>query len=222
METITVPALVSYPPAPCNGGSQITHRAGAHVWQPKIDDRRVAIHALTGTIYNQYGALSVAHAQAEKFAEAMDTIRCKAIRAAMRIPDIGGDLWLDAGIMEYRHDMMRGCIVVFDLMSFTMRFDDRRAFLEELFTPMPMATEIVAHRECYGLNRVWLINQWEGYGTTICNPPVNLWPLLQKENEAIGRKFYEGVVAKRRDSLYPRCYKAKQTVTCWVKHRFDQ
>lgn len=220
METIETPVLVSYPPAPCNGGSQICQRAGAHVWQPKIDDRRVAIHPLTGTIFNQYGSLSVAHAQPEKFAPALDELRCIAVKVAMQFVD--RDLWLDCGIMEYRHDMMRGCIIVFDLMDFTMTFDERRSWLEERFNVLPAATEIVAHRETYGLNRVWLINQWEGYGDTICNPPVNLWSFLQEENKAIGRKFYEGVVAKRRDSRYPLCHKAKQTVTCWVKHRFDQ
>jgi hypothetical protein len=51
---------------------------------------------------------------------------------------------------------------------------------------------------------------------------AKVWKLLQDGNATIGRKFYEGVVAKRRDAGYPVCTRAKQKTHLWIKHRFDQ
>jgi len=45
---------------------------------------------------------------------------------------------------------------------------------------------------------------------------------LQSQNRRLGHKFFEGMVAKRRDSLYQFGTRAKQECPEWVKHRFDQ
>jgi hypothetical protein len=212
---LTVPTLRCYPPAPLNGGAltDAPPKIGAWVWEPKVDDRRVAIHTPTRTIWNQYGKLSVAMAQAEKFKTALDILEEHG-RAMAHVP--GQPLeWLDAGLMEYRNDMMRGSIIVFDLMG-GGALHERRAKLEAVFPILPSACELVG---CEAANdTVFLIDQYEGGDAT----GLTLYRNLQVQNLAVGAKFYEGVVAKRLDSPYPNFQRSKQSTPHWIKHRFDQ
>jgi hypothetical protein len=113
---------ICLPPAPLNGGpldESTPPKVGRWAWHPKIDDRRVVIHAPSRTIWNQYGQLSVAQ-DSEKFEPALDRLEQLSFAAE----------WLDAGLMEYRHDMMRGTIVIFDLIT-DGPFEERRAMLED-------------------------------------------------------------------------------------------
>jgi hypothetical protein len=180
---------ICLPPAPLNGGpldESTPPKVGRWVWHPKVDDRRVVIHTPTRTIWNQYGQLSVAQ-DSEKFELALDRLERVAFAAE----------WLDAGLMEYRHDMMRGTIVVFDLIA-DGTFEERRLTLELIFGDT-------------------LIPQ---YGHELGK---TLYAACAEQNAKLGRKFYEGVVAKRLGSHYPqRCQRAKTANADWIKHRFDQ
>jgi ATP-dependent DNA ligase len=213
MITATTPALIGYPPAPTNGGAlqYALPKIGDWAWEPKVDDRRVAIHAPTQTIYNQYGELSIADRQPDKFKAALETLS---------FASYGGFEWLDCGLMEYRHDMMRGCIIVFDIMANNAALDYRRAILEatfDAFSALPLASALLAGGPVH--DRVFLINQWRNGDTAV---PLKLEYTLKHENAKIGRKFYEGLVAKRTDGIYPIGTRAKQKTHLWVKHRFDQ
>lgn len=208
------PSLICYPPAPMNGGplnESTPAKVGTWVWQPKPDDRRVVIHTPTRTIWNQYGQLSVAH-DSGKFEAALDRLRTVSFFAE----------WLDAGLMEYRNDMMRGCIIVFDLIERDLTFDERRERLAVTFEPLPWATELVGTAE--GRNHVYLIPQWcpDRYVGGNGVHPLDLYDRLKNENARLDRKFYEGLVAKRADSLYQFGNRAKQPTADWIKHRFDQ
>jgi hypothetical protein len=213
MITIPRPNLICYPPAPLNGGSleSAPAKVGTWIWQPKPDDRRVVIHTPSRTIWNQYGQLSVAN-DSEKFEVALDRLENVSFFAE----------WLDAGLMEYRNDMMRGCIIVFDLIERGLTSDERRERLAVTFDPLPWATELVGTAEAR--NQVYLIPQWcpdryvGGFGVH----PMELYDRLKNENAQLDRKFYEGLVAKRADSLYPFGNRPKQQTADWIKHRFDQ
>lgn len=210
MITSTIPALIGYPPAPTNGGPLVhaLPKIGDWAWEPKVDDRRVAIHAPTQTIYNQYGELSIADRQPDKFKTALETLA---------FASYGGFEWLDCGLMEYRHDMMRGCIIVFDIMANNAALEYRRAILEAAFDALPLASVLLAGGSVH--DRVFLINQWRNGDTAV---PLKLEYTLKHENAKIGRKFYEGLVAKRADGIYPLGTRAKQKTHLWIKHRFDQ
>lgn len=95
-----------YLPAPINGGPLDTAppKIGEWAWQPKVDDWRAKLHVPSQTLWNQYGKLSTV-AQQGKLNVALGWIALHAPKAVE---------WLDCGIMENRHDLMRGCIVVFD------------------------------------------------------------------------------------------------------------
>jgi hypothetical protein len=198
---------ICLPPAPLNGGpldESTPPKVGQWIWQPKVDDRRVVIHTPSRTIWNQYGQLSVAQ-DSEKFEKALDKLALMSFAAE----------WLDAGLMEYRHDMMRGTIVVFDLIG-DGTHEERRLTLELLLgNGLWWATECVG--QPLANDQVWLIPQFgHELGKT-------LYAACAEQNAKLGRKFYEGVVAKRLGSHYPqRCQHAKTKCADWIKHRFDQ
>lgn len=198
---------ICLPPAPSNGGD-LAHapaKIGDWVWQPKVDDWRCVIHAPTSTVWNQYGKLSSVAAQ-NKLKAALWQLRSIDIACA-------GLEWLDAGIMENRHDMMRGSIVVFDVMTADGDYDERRAVLASVLEPLPWATDLDAINS---RDKVYLVNDWYG-------DPLQFWYTLKHQNAKLGRKFYEGCVAKRVAAGYPMTGFNPKTVTPhWVKHRHDQ
>lgn len=197
--------MICFPPAALNGGKLDTAppKVGEWVWQPKVDDWRGVIHTPTGTVWNQYGQRS---SITDKFTVALDRLKTTSFAAE----------WLDIGMMEQRNAMMRGSIVVFDLISLSRTFTERRAHLQAMFDVMPLATILVG-RPDLAHDCVYLTAQVEGEaaGRSIYNS-------LQLQNEALNRKFYEGVVAKRADSLYTFGRRPKQVTPDWIKHRFDQ
>ena len=216
--TATTPKLICFPPAALNGGPLDTAppKVGQWAWQPKIDDRRVVIHVPSRTIWNQYGQLSVAQ-DSQKFEGALDALQ--------RESDNSSSLeWLDCGLMEYLNDMMRGCIVIFDMIIPEIPFDLRRGMLQTAVFHSAQMGVLPPDMDTMLLNcgrvirdEVFLINQWPNGANKI-----DSYNALKAQNERIGRKFFEGVVAKKMDSPYLFGQVPKQVTCNWVKHRFDQ
>jgi hypothetical protein len=49
-----------------------------------------------------------------------------------------------------------------------------------------------------------------------------LWNELKEFNRKVGVEFYEGIVMKRADSLYPvQLRSSKEETREWVKHRWE-
>ena len=119
--------------------------------------------------------------------------------------------------MENRHDLMRGSIVIFDVMGTVFDHALRRRNLEMVFPVLPIAHRLLQNGQVK--NRVYLINEWRAGEFS---SPMALQLLLQRENQLVGHKFYEGLVAKRRDVTYPAQCAPKRKTSWWIKHRFDQ
>lgn len=217
------PQLICYPPAPLNGGKLDTAppKVGEWVWQPKVDDWRAVIHTPSRTVWNQYGQLS-SFTDTDKFTAALEWL-------AFLQSQYAATEWLDVGMMENRHDMMRGTIIVLDLIvpdfSSGMAFWNRRSVLETIFPVLPLdVSDLLKVKGGQVRDSVYLVHQ----SPTIIFPqphpftPLALQDLLKRENAKLGRKFYEGLVAKRADSTYPMRSAPKQQTCDWIKHRFDQ
>jgi hypothetical protein len=206
MTTDTPVKPICLPPAPINGGKLETAppKVGNWAWQPKIDDWRGIVHTPSLTVWNQYGEISSV-AERGKLGNVLGMLAL-----AADVPE-----WLDIGIMQNRHDMMRGSIIVLDVINH-LPFLDRRAYAESLFPLLPWATVIVGRQELRN-NRVYLIPEVVGE-----QPGRELYEQLKIENNLLGAKFYEGVVCKKLDSLYPFHQRPKTQASGWIKHRFDQ
>lgn len=205
------PSLVCFPPAPLNGGplDSAPAKIGEWVWQPKVDDWRAVIHTPTGTVWNQYGQVS---SISNKFGLALDRILVATHSAAE---------WLDVGLMENRHDLMRGCIIVLDLIEPGLVQWQRRARLSAMFPALPFdVSRLLAETHGQIRDSVFLISEWDNVETNADALKRQDW--LKTENEIIGHKFYEGLVAKVRSSLYQYGAKPKRKCATWIKHRFDQ
>lgn len=202
--------MICFPPAALNGG-KLEHapaKVGEWVWQPKVDDWRAVLHVPSRTLWNQNGQLSsIAHL----------------FGPALRRLALAGHAveWLDVGLMNNRNDLMRGCIIVFDLIEADRELRSRRARLMNCFPVLPMdMAELMGLTGGQVQNSVYLINQWDNVESTL--NALARQHFLLSQNEAIGHKFYEGLVAKRVDSLYTFGRKPKQVTPDWIKHRFDQ
>jgi hypothetical protein len=202
------PAMICYPPAALNGGplDNAPEKVGEWVWQPKVDDWRAVIHVPSRTVWNQYGKLS---SITDKFSAALTALTTS------------GCEWLDVGMMENRHDLMRGCIIVFDVIVPDMPLIRRYGALRLMFPTLPVdVAELLSITGGQVRDSVYLINQWENVETHDDAMKRQGW--LQTQNESIGHKFYEGLVAKRADSPYLFGNRPKQATPDWIKHRFDQ
>lgn len=204
-------AMPSFPAYPTTGGriEKAPKKVGPWIFQPKVEDWHAVLHPATGQVWNQYGKPS---SITGKFVAALAILK--------RCPFE----WLDVGLMNNRHPLMRGCIIVFDLMVPDMLFWQRRAKLEEFFETLPLASELLncgggrTPKVCY--DRVFLINQ---IAANTRFEAVSLSRVLETQNAIVGRKFYEGLVAKRTDKPYPmQLRKAKEPTPWMMKHRFDQ
>lgn len=206
---ITTPtSMICYPPAACNGGplESALPKVGEWVWQPKVDDWRAVIHTPTGTCWNQYGKLS---SITDKFKAALLHLKQQPFE------------WLDVGMMENRHDLMRGCIIVFDLIEAGYMQWQRYEQLKRKFPVLPFdVSNLLAITGGQVRDSVYLIGQWENVEWH--DTAIKRQDFLKTENELIGHKFYEGLVAKRADSHYTFGRKPKQVTADWIKHRFDQ
>jgi hypothetical protein len=202
----TQPPLLTYPARPVNGGrlENAPPKVGPWIVQPKIDDWRAIVHCPTKRVWNRHGEPSTVAQQGK-----LDT--------ALWILHYSSFDWLDVGIMENRHDMMRGTIIVFDTMDMPdFNHVNRRAHLDVAFPTLAAAPPVTR-------DNVFLV------------PEVRLdamhsyYKLLQKINGQMKERhdtehnFYEGIVCKRTDKPYPIQLLSPNKETPWmIKHRFDQ
>lgn len=198
-------SMICFPPAALNGGplESAPAKVGEWVWQPKVDGWRGVVHAPTMKLWSQYGELS---SITDKFQVALHWLRVLHSEESQYE-------WLDVELMNNRHAMMRGSIIVLDLIVAGMEFSSRRKRLEQMLAPLPFASELVGKRAAN--DEVYLINQ----GTPQVNP-LAYYQHLRVDNDAIGAQFYEGLVAKRAASLYCFGRKPKQITSDWIKHRW--
>jgi hypothetical protein len=194
--------LITYPARPVNGGrlEDAPPKVGPWIVQPKIDDWRGVLHVPTGRVWNRHGELMTKHVT-DKIDEAIKEIQ--------RITD---EYWFDIGVMERRHDILRGSIVIFDLICPELTYSNRRELLIPDFPVLPSATLLDEDDH----DRVYLIDD-------STSSPELIYLVLQRQNELLGKKFYEGIVCKRTDKPYPIQLLSPNKTTPWmVKHRFDQ
>jgi ATP-dependent DNA ligase len=108
--------------------------------------------------------------------------------------------WLDCEGLSRRHGIEKGKLYVLDYIPESYDktpFSQRHAAIMEAFPDRFL--------ECYPEDQA--LHQWEK---------------MQLKNKELGCEFFEGFVAKRVDSPYPRQLRSdKEETSLWVKHRWE-
>lgn len=208
--------LITYPARPTDGGKleKARRKFGAWAWEPKYNGWRALLHLPSGEMWNRHGELLTVR---DAFGTAIGRLQAN----FRSIPSIA---WLDVEALDRRHECMRGTLIVLDMIGALDllpnggTYEQRRRELERWLPQFGLATTPQVCSEFLTPS----IPGMNGVGEA-------LYAMLQDENDRLTpdwRKrplncFYEGVVAKRTDSLYPvQLLSQTKPFSGWMKHRF--
>ena len=191
--------LLTYPARPINGGplDHALQKSGVWYYEPKYNGWRALIHVPSGTMLNRKGeTLSIAH----EFQTALAKLQ-KIVPPELE--------WLDCEALERRHGRGRGSLIVLDCPSLAgLNYEQRRDWLERVIPQAPLGPNEFARDE--------ILLPPNGF-----NDIRKTWKVLQQLNIETNCEFYEGLVAKRADSIYPiQLRSPQQEFSFWLKHRW--
>jgi hypothetical protein len=200
-----------FPARPVNGGPlpKALPKSGEWAFEAKDNGWRALIHNPTGAMFNRHlQPLSIS----DEFAPALAQLKSLPWE------------WSDTEALERRHGIGRGSLILFDYLPTndpTETYAQRRRHLETCVAIYNLnhQPKIETHKELnipIQPNRVYLAMNWRWEGA------APGWPILQQCNKALGCEFFEGIVAKRIDSIYPMQNRSADVdFPFWMKHRWD-
>ena len=205
---MNAPVLVTYPARPIQGGRLELAPPKRGLWyaEPKFNGWRALIHTPSGTMWNRHGALLTI---AESFRPALAALATLANR---------GLVWADCEALERRHNLGRGTLVVLDVIpeSGTPIYTARRAMLESLLPCDPIFDGDTSCPVPCGAVVLTPARRADSHADALA-----FYQRLRDANRALGCDFFEGVVMKRADSVYPvQLRSAMEECRGWCKHRF--
>ena len=205
---MNVPALITYPARPIQGGRLELAPPKRGLWyaEPKLNGWRAIIHTPSGTMWNRHGALLTI---ADCFRPALAALAKLATR---------GLVWADCEALERRHNLGRGTLVVLDAVaeSGTPNYEQRRSMLESLLPSDPVFVGEVTGSVPSGGVVLTPTLRVDSHADALA-----FYQRLREANRALRCDFFEGVVMKRADSIYPvQIRSATEEFRGWVKHRF--
>jgi len=210
--------LPTFPARPVNGGplEKAAPKFGTWRAEPKINGWRGLLHVESGTIWNRHGErLSIEDSFVHVIKEVADCVADGAAwlathPAGLSYPPVE---FLDVECLDRRHSHGRGCLIVLDAV-YPGTYADRRDILLELFPLLDLNERLTEPT-------VRLIPSFPD--------AAKLYAELQERNALYDpawrrsplNAFYEGIVCKRVDSLYPVQLRNPSTeFPRWMKHRF--
>ena len=205
---MNVPALITYPARPIQGGRLELAPPKRGLWyaEPKLNGWRALIHTPTGTMWNRHGALLTI---ADCFQPALAALAKLASR---------GLAWADCEALERRHNLGRGTLVVLDVIpeSSTPSYTARRAILKSLLPCDPVFDGDASRPVPNDAAILTPTRRADSHADALA-----YYKRLHDVNRALGCAFFEGVVMKRADSPYPvQLRSATEEFRGWAKHRF--
>jgi hypothetical protein len=205
---MNVPALITYPARPIQGGRLELAPPKRGLWyaEPKLNGWRALIHTPTGTMWNRHGALLTI---ADCFRPALGALAKLAGR---------GLVWADCEALERRHNLGRGTLIVLDVVpeSGTRSYERRRALLETLLPMDAVFSGDTSRAVPCGAVVLTPTLRADSHADALA-----FYQRLRAANRALGCDFFEGVVMKRADSIYPvQLRSATEEFRGWAKHRF--
>jgi hypothetical protein len=204
-----------YPARPVNGGPlpKAPPKSGDWTLEGKYNGWRAWVHNPTGAMFNRkLEPLSITH----EFKPALAKLRALPWE------------WSDVEALERRHSIGRGSLILLDYLPDNPLeiYTARKSFIHLC---CGVADGIEVHKELnlpVANDRVYLPMTWRSVPDGQSSSGLELWNILQQCNAALGGgrnavPFWEGVVAKRNDSIYPRQRRnAELDFPFWIKHRW--
>ena len=205
---MTAPPLLTFPARPIQGGRLDLAPPKRGLWfaEPKLNGWRAIIHTPTGTMWNRHGTLLTI---ADCFRPALAMLAKLASH---------GLVWADCEDLERRHNLGRGTLVVLDVIpeSGMPIYTARRAILESLLPCDPVFDGDTARPVPNDTAVLMPTRLADSHADAL-----EFYQCLRAANRPLGCDFFEGVVMKRADSIYPvQMRSATEEFRGWVKHRF--
>ena len=205
---MNVPALITYPARPIQGGRLELAPPKRWLWyaEPKFNGWRALIHTPTGTMWNRHGALLTI---ADCFRPALGALAKLASR---------GLVWADCEALERRHNLGRGTLIVLDVIPETgaPSYEQRRVMLESVLPCDPVFSGDASRAVPCGAVVLTPTLRADSHAHALA-----FYQRLRAANRALRCDFFEGVVMKRADSIYPvQLRSATEEFRGWAKHRF--
>lgn len=195
---------IPVPARPTNGGRLELSPAKIGSWsaEPKYNGYRDVIEARSFDHFNRHQKpLSIA----DCFEQATDLLRGESWT-------LFAD-WIDAEVLERRHAMARGSLIVLDFIPNAKNRLLKRTARRELLMGLGIPVAPLDPRQ-WKTNSLYLAPDFPN--------AMALYAELAQINERYPN-FYEGVVCKDNTSRYPISYNdTSRDFPMWVKHRFDQ
>ena len=171
-----------------------------------MNEWRALIHTPTGTMWNRHGALLTI---ADCFRPAPAALAKLAGR---------GLVWADCEALERRHNLGRGTLVVLDVVpeSGAPGYEERRAMLESLVDTDAVFSGDASRSVPCGVVVLTPTMRADSHADALA-----FYRRLCEANRALRCDFFEGIVMKQADSIYPvQLRSATEECRGWVKHRF--
>ncbi len=196
---------ITYPARPVNGGpfDKALPKSGDWYYEPKVNGWRALVHGPTRAMWNRKGEpLSVA----KQFSKALDCLY-----------ELSRDTyieWWDCEAMERRHSLAHGCLFVLDWVPTSPTHQPAWWDRKHCITLTMRIKEAIPELMTPG---IYSLQTW-----TEGEVRETYWQKLQKINGILGCEFFEGVLAKRADSLYPiQLRSPDREFPFWMKHRWQ-
>jgi hypothetical protein len=202
-----------YPARPVNGGplDKALPKSGDWTLEGKYNGWRAWVHNPTGLMFNR---------KLEPL-----SITAEFQPALARLKPLPWE-WSDVEALERRHHIGRGSLILLDyLLSDPLEvYTARKSFIHLCCGVMGIETHKELDKPIEN-DRVYLPMSWRCVPHGRSSSGLQLWNLLQQCNAVLGRSgsvpFWEGVVAKRNDSIYPRQRRSPEIeFPFWMKHRW--
>lgn len=191
----------TYGAYPTNGGPLDVARPKLGRWipEPKFNGWAAIAHVPSGALFNAHtlAPSTIAH----EFKPALEAL-AELDHQICRLE------WVHVEALERRHGIGKGCLIVLDLIDeATKPYEARRELMLDLLPELNLTPPAD-----FPLLSI---------PPAIC-PTLDVWRDLQAINKRLGCEFYEGMVMKRTDSLYPiQLRSPKEPTRQWVKHRWQ-
>ena len=223
-----------FPARPVNGGplplAQRKH--GQWDWDPKVNGWRAWLHLPTGSMFNRKNEpLSIT----AEFKPAVHTLRAVATEGNALIFESD---WLDVEAFARRHNYGRGSLVILDA-PLAGNLTQRRERIYETFTATGLAQSWPFLHEPPPENKIltfaytftdygiapppecdWLADELHYRGEDLDGIYTG-WRQMQAVNRELKAEIFEGLVAKRTDSVYPKQSRTPDAeFPFWMKHRW--